>query len=115
MNEVAEKNHITRNEDGTVTVVAANGKRITVRRPHVLSQYRLVEALGGAAENSTYLRMCAPLLWVSEIDGVEVLTPASKLQVEALITRLDEAGITAVSEALESHFAQQDVAAAAKK
>lgn len=106
---------LTRNEDGTVDVTATNGKRIKIKRPNVLAQYRLVEALGDAAESRVYLRMCLPLLWVGEIDGAEVRTPSSKREVEGLITRLDEAGIAAVTEAIEEHFSSKDDASLAKK
>ena len=118
MNDVAtqnENNLATRNADGSVDVTASNGKRIKIKRPHVLAQYRLVEALGDAADSRVYLRMCIPLLWVAAIDGIDVPTPTSKREVEGLIARLDEAGIAAVSNAIDAQFAEKDSAAAAKK
>lgn len=115
MNEITENTNTTHNADGTVDLTAANGKKIKIKRPHVLAQYRLVEALGEAAESRVYLRMCIPLLYVAAIDGVDVHAPNNKREVEGLISRLDEAGIAAVSEAIEAHFAGKDVVAAAKK
>ena len=102
-------------EAAAIEVTAANGKRIKIKRPPVLAQYRLVEALGDAAESRVYLRMCIPLLWVAAIDDVAVHAPTSKMQVEGLIARLDEAGIAAVTEGIEKHFADNDSTAAAKK
>ncbi len=91
-----------------VTVTDSTGRAIKLRKPGVLAQYRLVEVLGQAAENRVYLSMCIPLIYVSEIDGIAVSQPSTKLQVEALIQRLDEHGIDAVSEGVQENFGKQD-------
>lgn len=89
----------------------ARGRTITLRKPGVLSQFRLVEGLGDAAANTTYVRMVLPLIYVGAIDGDQVGPLNSKLKVEALIQRLDEEGIGAVSLGVEKHFGQQDAEA----
>lgn len=101
--------------DGSVVVTASNGKAIGIKRPHVLAQYKLVEAIGEAAENRVYLGMCVPLLYVVSIDGDPVPQPSTKLQLEALIGRLDEAGLNAVQAGIAEHFQKKDEVAAAKK
>jgi len=101
--------------DGSVVVTDANSKAIGIKKPHVLAQYRLVEAIGEAAENRIYLGMCIPLLYVVSIDGDPVPQPTTKLQLEALIGRLDEAGLTAVQSGIAEHFQKKNEVAAAKK
>ena len=105
----------TKKDDGIVVVTSAGGKAIGIKRPHVLSQYKLVDAIGDSAENRVYLNMCIPLMWVASIDGNPVPQPTTKLQIEGLISRLDEDGITAVSKGIDEHFSRKNEVAAAKK
>jgi hypothetical protein len=58
-------------------VTSASGKKITLKRPEVLAQLRLVDAIGDSASNRVYLAMCLPLMYVADIDGVPVHLPAS--------------------------------------
>lgn len=92
----------------TFQVFDSVGRPIVLRQPGVLAQYRLVEALGDAAENRTYLRMVLPLIYVSEIDGIAVSAVHKKSEVEALIQRLDNHGLEAVRLGLEEHFGDPD-------
>src|SRR5712692_1590735 len=87
-----------------VEVADAGGRKITLKKPGVLAQYRLIEILGDSAKNETYVGMCLPLLFVSAIDGEAVFAPLKKSEVEALIQRLDDAGITAVMNGVQKHF-----------
>src|SRR6185312_10860000 len=79
--------------NSTFDVQDSRGRTIQLRKPGVLAQFRLVEALGETAKNTTYVSMVLPLLFVSAIDGEAVNQLATKLQVEGLIQRLDDAGI----------------------
>src|SRR5579875_2947023 len=88
-----------------VEVTDGRGRAIMLRKPPVLAQFRLVEALGKAASNETYLAMVMPLLFVGAIDGEAVPTPSTKGEVEALIQRLDEDGYTALAEGVQANFA----------
>ena len=86
----------------------ARGRNITLKKPGVLAQFRLIEALGETARNEVYVRMVMPLLYVSEIDG-DLVTPLSrKSEIEALIQRLDEDGIVAVGRSVEELFGAPD-------
>lgn len=87
----------------------ARGRTITLKKPGVLAQYRLVEALGDSASNTTYVNMVLPLLFVSAIDGDALGQLSSKLLVEALIKRLDDSGIETVIKGVQAHFGAQDV------
>lgn len=89
-------------------VTDRQGRHITLRKPGVLAQYRIVEVLGASAKNEVYMGMVLPLLYVAAIDEHAVGQPASKGEVEALIQRLDEAGIEAVVKGVTDHFASPD-------
>lgn len=79
------------------TVTDEKGRRITLRKPGVLAQFRIVEAVGPElAANQTYMQMVNPLIYLSEIDGDPVFLPANKREVDVLIQRLDEEGLAAV-------------------
>ena len=97
----------------------ARGRVITLRKPPVLAQFQLVEALGPkTAQNNTYVSMCLPLLFVAQIDDVPVYLPNSKAEMEALIQLLDEDGIGAVLQGVQANFEAKDpdeVASAIKK
>lgn len=88
-----------------VEIKDVKGRQITLKKPGVLAQFRLVEVLGGAtASNQAYMGMVFPLIYVSAIDGDVVHLPKSKLEVEALIQRLDEEGVQAVHTAVQESF-----------
>lgn len=91
-----------------VTVTDAGGRVITLKKPGVLAQYRLIEILADSAKNEVYMGMVLPLIYVSAIDGDAVMQPSSKREVEALIQRLDEDGIAAVMEGVQANFGRAD-------
>lgn len=86
----------------------AAGRTIKLRKPGVLAQFRLVEAIGDSAMNKAYMNMVLPLLFVAEIDGEEVEPMSKKSHVEALISRLGEEGITAVVRGVADVFGAAD-------
>jgi hypothetical protein len=90
----------------THLVVDSAGRRITLRKPGVLAQFKLVEALGEVAENRIYMRMVLPLLYVTDIDNEPVVMLMKKSEVEILIKRLDDHGIQAVMNGMEEHFGE---------
>lgn len=90
------------------TVTDSAGRVIKLKKPAVLAQYRLVEALGDSASNSTYMAMALPLLYVISIDEDAVYPPIKKSEVEALIQRLDEHGIEAVMQGVQDNFSKVD-------
>lgn len=98
-----------------VDITDETGRTITLRKPGVLAQFRLVEAMGASASNQVYMGMILPLLFVAAIDGDAVAEPGTKGEVEALIKRLDEAGVQAVMIGVQEHFAVTDQGEAVKK
>ena len=93
-----------------IKVKTASGREITLRRPQVLAQLRLVDAIGDSAANRVYLGMCMPLIYVAAIDGADVPPLETKKQVEALFQRLDEDGLEAVNAGIAEHFGRDEKA-----
>ena len=91
-----------------VAVTDARGRTIRLKKPGVLAQYRLIEILGESAKNEVYVGMVLPLIYVCEIDGDQVAQPNTKREVDGLIQRLDEDGIAAVMNGVQSHFGSVD-------
>jgi len=87
-----------------VRVKDSRGRMITLKKPSVLSQYRIVEVVGDSAANEPYMAMILPLIFVTALDDDLIPLPHSKLQLEALIQRLDEDGIAAVMQGVREHF-----------
>ena len=92
----------------TATVTDALGRVIVLRKPGVLAQFRLVEVAGDSAKNEVYMRMILPLIYVTEIAGDPIPIPANKLQLEALITRLDDDGIEAVGTCAAENWGKKE-------
>ncbi len=88
----------------SVTVTDTRGRVITLKKPGALAQYRIVEVAGDSAANGTYMAMVLPLIFVTAIDAEAVYQPTSKMQLEALIQRLDEDGIAAVMKGVSADF-----------
>jgi len=91
-----------------VNVIDASGRSITLKRPGVLAQFRLVEMLGDSASNQSYVGMVLPLIYVAAIDGDPVSRITTKVGLEGLIQRLDEEGVVAVAQGVQEHFGRQD-------
>ncbi len=90
-----------------ITVTDSAGRQITLRKPNVLASYRFVELVGPSAKNEIYMAMAMPILFVAEIDGDPVRF-TTKAQMEALITRLDDHGVSAVMEAVTKNWGSVD-------
>lgn len=74
------------------------GRRLAVRRLNALDKLRLFKAAGPAlSHNAPWLGTAVLAASVSAIDDVPVPFPASEAQVEALVARLDEAGLQSVA------------------
>jgi hypothetical protein len=91
-----------------VTITDARGRSIKLKKPGVLAQFRLVEILGDTSKNETYMNMVLPMIYVAAIDDEPVYQPASKREVEALIQRLDEDGVSAVISGARENFGASD-------
>ncbi len=91
-----------------VLVVDTKGRSITLKKPGVLAQFRLVKILGESAKNEVYMGMIMPMIFISAIDGQVVPFPNTELEIEALIQRLDEDGVSAVMQGVQDNFGNID-------
>lgn len=97
----------------TFDVKDATGRVLTLKRPNVLSQFRLIEAIGDSAKNEVYYGMVSQLIFVTAIDGEACHPPTTKLQVEALISRLGDDGVITVIKSVGEKFGAPDAEAEA--
>lgn len=105
------KGHETDRDDAitavadTYVVTDTRGRKITLRKPQVLAQFRLVRLLPPeVAQNSPYIQMLFPALFVTRIDDMPFAFPQSEREIEALITLLDDDGLSAVLTGVQEHW-----------
>ena len=92
-------------ENKVVVVTDGRNRRIGFRKVNMSMRRRLFKAL--SAENQAkpqYLGIAMLAICVTEIDGDPVSFPATELQVDALIDRLEDDGVAAVALGLQAHF-----------
>jgi hypothetical protein len=92
---IAAARSVTETTDST-------GRRMKVRTLTALDTLRLFKAAGpDLAQNQPWIALATLAMSVSEIDGVPVPTPVNEAQIESVVDRLGDAGLTAVADALE--------------
>lgn len=101
----APSQQVTRDANYQVNVDASDGRTITLRKPGVLAQFKMIEMLGGeTAANQVFVNMVLPVMYVTAIDGEAVSRITTRIQLDALIQQLDESGIEAVMLGVPMHF-----------
>lgn len=96
---------IVRAAAAVTTVPDPSGRQIGVRRILPLDRMRLFEVVGpDNSKNEAYLGYASLAFHVSSIDGDPVPRPATKAQLEALVQRLGDDGLTAVGEAVAALY-----------
>jgi hypothetical protein len=92
------------------TVFDDDGRRLSVRRLTALDRLRLFKAAGAElAQNQPWLGMALIASSVVAIDDVPVPPPTNEMQIEAMIGRLGDSGVTAIARALQTS-SEQDTA-----
>lgn len=90
------------------SAVDSLGRTIALKKPGVLAQFDLIEALGDLAKNDVYRVMCIPAIYVVSIDGAVAPPPSNRAQMRALISRLGEEGFEAIRKAIAERYPQED-------
>lgn len=95
-------------------VTDARGRRITVRRLSALDRMRLFAAAGSElSRNEQWIGIAAIAASCAAIDGDPVPKPASRMQVEALVERLEDDGLEAIAKVYQETFGvgvEEDIA-----
>ena len=88
-----------------VRVSDARGRVLGLKAPGLLDRLRLLELVGPAnAENYRYVSIVAAIYAVVELDGERLAPPATKRELEARASLLDEDGFDAAARAMVEHF-----------
>jgi len=100
---------LTAQANQAYVVTDTTGRRITLQKPGLLAQFRIVKMVGGeTAANRVYMNMILPVTFVVAIDDLPVPPPTNQAQLDALIQRLDEHGLSACMEGLKKHWGADD-------
>lgn len=87
--------------DGSYVITDSKGRKLKIVEPDILSESRLVRALGDASSNAAYMSSYVlPAAMVVEIDGTPVPFPMTEREVDAAIQSLGRHGLIA----LMNHF-----------
>jgi hypothetical protein len=85
----------------TAMIRDTRGRMIKVKKLSAIDRVRLFKALGAeASENRQVMNYSALAASVTELNGDHIPFPATSLQVDGLISRLDDDGLEAVVTAL---------------
>jgi hypothetical protein len=85
----------------TWTVTDANGRHLTIRRMTALDKLRLFKAAGPhLAQNQPWLGMAMLACSIVALDDVPVPSATCEQHIEAMVSRLGDAGIAAAADAL---------------
>jgi len=93
---------ITREASKTLTAIDGRGRRLLLRRLTALDTLRLFKAAGPVlAQNEPWLSMAGLAFSIIDIDGVPVPAPTTEPQIESLIERLGEEGLSAIADVIK--------------
>jgi len=86
-------------------VTDAKNRVIGIRKMNMNVRRRVLKVISGEmASRPQYLGMVMVAACVVEIDGEEIHLPASEMQFDALIDRLDDDGFQAIGKAIKEQF-----------
>lgn len=97
--------------DAARTITLPDGRTVTLKKPGVLSQFRLVRMLGDAAKNQVYVSMVTPFTHITAIDGKPFTQPNTEREIDALILRLGDDGVEAVMTSVIESYGDANPAA----
>ena len=87
-----------------VVVTDGRNRKIKLGEPDPSALCWLLDVLGESPADQLYFAIVAPLMYVRDIDGNPIGSPATKEELEALLDFLEEDGIRAVIQGLKDHF-----------
>jgi hypothetical protein len=91
------------------TTTDALGRVLSFRRPTALDTLRLVKAAGSdLSQNDAWLSMAGVAFAVTSIDEVPIPQPTNVAQIENVIEKLGNDGVTAIASVLASDSDKSD-------
>lgn len=85
-----------------ISVTDGKGRKILARRLTALDTLRLLKTAGPVlAHNEPWLSVASLAFSVLEIDGVPIPAPTSESQIENVVDKLGDDGLTAIAAAIE--------------
>ena len=90
------------------------GRVLRVRKPGMLAQYRHVAMLGKSADSETYMNMTMPLTFLYAIDEDDTIGFSTIREMEGLIARLGDEGVSCLMKLMEMHFSSEKSSDAGK-
>lgn len=100
---------IIREAAKTFTATDRKGRRLVLRRLTPLDTLRLFKAAGPVlAQNEPWLSLAGLAFSVLEIDGVPVPPPVTEAQIESLIDRLGDEGLTSIADVVKDEEETSD-------
>ena len=89
-------------------VTDSRNRKIGVRKLKVLERIAMLKLIGhGNNDNLIYISSVSPAFLVTSIDGDPVSKPATELQLNGLLQRLDEEGLEAVTNWMASMMQEE--------
>ena len=80
------------------------GRAIRIRKLTALDTLRLFKAAGPIlAQNDPWISVAALAMSVVEVDSIPVPPPVSEAQIEAMVARLGDEGLSAISDFLDAN------------
>jgi hypothetical protein len=111
----APASKLTVHDARNATVIDALGRTLKIKRLSALDKVKLFKATGSTlSENRIVGSYYATAAACVSIDGAPVPFPTTELQLDALVGRLDEAGLESILVALIALATDSDVATEAK-
>jgi hypothetical protein len=93
---------IVKSANAVQTVTDERGRVLAIKKMKPLDRLKMFEVVGAEnSKNEMYLGYASLAYHVASIDGEAVNRPATKMQLEALVQRLDDDGLNAVGQWLE--------------
>ena len=91
-----------------VEVVDGRGRVIVLKKPAPLANLDFAKAAGGAGLNQVYLAEVMHLKFVASIDGEQVITPGTEVELRSLYDQLGDEGNEAAQLGVFEHFMPKD-------
>ena len=101
--------YILKQAENVLETIDKGGRKLKVRRPAALDTLRLFKAAGPIlSQNEAWLSLAAMAVAVVEMDGIPVPAPTTESQIESLVDRLGDDGISAVASILSEPVQKPD-------